>query len=48
MWDTKDFVRRVTKIELLNEHFRMTTMSISDLASQTTSNKVGFANVFNR
>lgn len=48
MWDTKDFVRRVTKIELLNEHFRMTNMSISDLASQTTSNKVGFANVFNR
>ena len=47
-WDTKDFVRRVTKIELLNEHFRMTNMSISDIASQTTSNKVGFANIFNR
>jgi hypothetical protein len=47
-WDTKDFVRKVTKIELLNEHFRMTNMSISELPHQTTSNKVGFAQIFNR
>ena len=47
-WDMKDFVRKVTKIELLNEHFRMTNMSISELHSQTTSNKVGFAQAFDR
>lgn len=47
-YDTVDFVRKVTKIELLNEHFRMTNMSISELPEQTTSNKTGFAQMFSR
>lgn len=47
-YDTVDFIRKVTKIELLNEHFRITNMSISELPEQTTSNKTGFAQMFSR
>ena len=47
-WDVKDFIHSVTKIELLNEHFRITNMTINELPQQTTSSRTGLWQTFDR
>lgn len=39
--DIPNFIRNITKIELLNEHYRFSNMSISEIPEQVTSNKTG-------
>lgn len=39
--DIPGFIRNVTKVELLNEHYRFSNMSISEIPEQVTSNKTG-------
>jgi hypothetical protein len=46
--DAFKFVKEVTKIELLNEHFHMSNMSITDVPEQVTSNKTGINSLFSR
>lgn len=46
--DAPDFMHKITKIELLNEHFHMANMSITELPEQTTSNKTGINALFSR
>lgn len=41
MYDAPNFVVNVTKIELLNEKYRIANMSISEIPLQVTSNKTG-------
>ena len=43
-----DFVRKITKIELLNEHFRLVNTTVSELPEQTTSSRTGFYQTFSR
>lgn len=46
--DAYKFVHTITKIELLNEHFHMSNMGITEIPEQTTSNKTGINALFNR
>lgn len=46
--DVPRFIHNVTKIELLNEHFRMANMSITEIPEQATSNKTGVWATFSR
>ena len=46
--DGADFIFNVTKIELLNEFYRMSNMSITEIPEQTTSNKTGVFASFTR
>ena len=46
--DAFKFVKEVTKIELLNEHFHMSNMSITDVPEEATSNKTGINALFSR
>lgn len=47
-YDMVDFVRKITKIELLNEHFRLVNTTVSELPEQTTSSRTGFYQTFSR
>ena len=46
--DVPRFIHNVTKIELLNEHFGMANMSITEIPEQATSNKTGLYATFSR
>lgn len=46
--DIPNFMFNVTKIELLNEFYRMANMSITEIPEQVTSNKTGMFAIFNR
>lgn len=46
--DAFKFVHTITKIELLNEHFHMSNMGITEVPEQVTSNKTGINALFNR
>lgn len=47
-YDMTDFVKKVTKIELLNEHFRLVNTTVSELPEQTTSSRTGIYQTFSR
>lgn len=44
----KDFVHTITKVELLNEHFRISNMTINELPQETSSSRTGLWQTFNR
>ena len=46
--DAFKFISTITKIELLNEHFHMSNMGITEVPEQVTSNKTGINALFNR
>ena len=46
--DIPGFIKNVTKIEMLNEFYRMANMSITEIPEQVTSNKTGIMASFSR
>lgn len=46
--DIPNFIKNVTKIELLNELYGISNMSITEIPEQVTSNKTGAFAMFNR
>lgn len=46
--DIPGFIKNVTKIEMLNEFYRMANMSITEIPEQVTSNKTGVMASFSR
>ena len=46
--DVPGFITNVTKIELLNEFYRMSNMTITEIPQQVTTNKTGVFAMFNR
>lgn len=46
--DVPGFIQNVTKVELLNEFYRMSNMTITEIPEQVTTNKTGVFASFNR